>query len=129
MNNNQFEDFYSAYTWLNNLELWEPSTEGKGIKGYYNVAGFKNCISIDVVLVNPETKEIDDDSSLNTETNVWVEAFIPVYEDSDKFPDEITNSWWLRHDYELDTGGKTFEEAIINLARNVRDKYFPDLIG
>lgn len=56
---------------------------------------------------------------LNTKTQIWLE-FGEAYLDID----EDTNVQFI-HDYNLDCGADTFEEAIIELA-NLVDKYYND---
>lgn len=74
--------------------------------------------------VDPETKRIETrhtrrgrsvpDSTRNTETNVWVE-WGPWVEPADQDSGDGTTS----HDPRTDTGGRTFEEALVNLAHNI----------
>lgn len=106
MNNIKFTDFYEAYTFLYNHNMVK----------HKNRSFFNQCLDIEVVKINPETKEIDllhDEN--NTKTEVWLE-FGPITDD-DEF------GVIPAHDYELDTGGDTFEEAIIKLANLVCEKY------
>jgi hypothetical protein len=73
---------------------------------------FQEGLDIDVVYVNPETDEVCDDGSLNTKLQVWLEA--GAYEQEyDR----------CAHDFDLDCGGNTFEDAIIALAILVESKY------
>lgn len=67
---------------------------------------FNGCLYIEAVKVDPETKSIEEDPSRNTETNVWLEAGAPGC-----------------HSIELDCGGRTFEDAIIQLANLVYRYY------
>lgn len=92
----KFDDFYSAFHFLEDHPYFEDR--------------FQQCIDIAVVKVNPETKRVDDQLELNTEINVWLEC----------------GAFWKgfsTHDIDLDCGGATFEEAIINLANLVFEKY------
>lgn len=68
---------------------------------------FLEALDIEVVKVNPVTKRIENDPDKNTLVQVWLESG-PEYR---------------THDYMLDCGGNTFEEAIIRLAENVRCYY------
>ena len=54
----------------------------------------------------------DDDSRLNTKTEIWLEYGECLY-------DEETDLVQIRHNIDLDCGGATFEEAIINLANKL----------
>ena len=67
---------------------------------------FMRNLDIEVVKVTPSTNRISDKESENTKTVVWLECG--------------TND---DHDLDLDCGGDTFEEAIIELAELVRKKF------
>ena len=73
---------------------------------------FQECLDIEVVKINPETKCVDDNETLNTATEIWLECG-PYYDSMGT------------HDIDLDCGGATFEEAIIKLAQLVK-KYYPN---
>lgn len=88
---------YEAWWWMIENHEWLP-------------AG----IDIDFMKVNPKTSEQDEDETKNTQFEYWIEA--------GSF-DKNSNSFC--HDTDLDCGGKTFEEAIINLAKLVK-KYYGD---
>lgn len=93
-------EFYEAWDFLCNHEIYQDSKIG--------MSHFEErCLSIEVVKVNPKTEEIDDDESKNTSTRVWLES-------------GPYNENYYTHDVDLDCGGKTFEEAIIALAENVK---------
>ena len=114
----RFSDFYEAFNFLRNHELCECEIDqGNRRKSIVNY--FDRCLSISVVKINPETGEIDANMSNNTKTEVWLEfgrAFIDY---------NITDDVMFEHDYRLDWGGDTFEEAIIKLA-NLVDKFYYD---
>lgn len=94
-------DFYTAWKFLDGHKMFN------GL--------FMNELWIDVVKVNPITNAIDDDPSKNTKTRIWLE-----HGGYDK-------EWGsTAHDYDLDCGGDTFEEAIINLAKLVKKYYRKD---
>jgi len=80
---------------------------------------------------------IDDDRSKNKYVECWLE-FGPVYygfaasgarSTSEKYYQEFYKDWdkttikLSSHDIDLDTGGSTFDEALVNLAKNVRKHY------
>ena len=88
----KFTDFYEAFHFLNEHPYFEEE--------------FLSCLDVSVVKVCPETKCVEEDLSLNTMTNVWLEAGKPGY-----------------HDLELDCGGETYEEAIVELANRVYYTY------
>ena len=114
----RFSDFYEAFNFLRNHKLCECEIDqGNRRKSVVNY--FDRCLSISVVKINPETGEIDANMSNNTKTEVWLEfgrAFIDY---------SITDDVMFEHDYRLDCGGDTFEEAIIKLA-NLVDQFYYD---
>ena len=76
---------------------------------------FNQCLDIEVVKINPKTKEIDlNNKELNTQVEIWLETG-PYIKDG------------LSHDIDLDCGGSTFEEAILNLAKLVKEIYTDDI--
>lgn len=83
--------FYDAY--------WFLRTHPKG--------NFIAALDIDVAMVNPDTRRIDDDKTKNTRMEVWLE----------------TGPEQGLHDIMLDCGGESFEEAIIKLAELVKKYY------
>jgi hypothetical protein len=106
--NIDIEEFYKAWTFLENHKIFKDKNEC-----YY----FSHCLSIDVVKVNPETREIDNDHTKNTEVEIWLECGKWITDEPD-FSQGIAS-----HDYELDCGGETFEEVIILLSKLVKSKY------
>lgn len=70
---------------------------------------------IAVVKVNPETMEVDDDFSKNTKAQVWLEH--------GEYIEEIG---MCHHNIDLDCGGDTYEEAIIKMARLVKENFTDD---
>lgn len=106
-------DFYIAYNWLREHPAFFIVDE-KGRIPYAD--GFESNLSIEVVLVNPETNCIDDNKKLNTKTRVWLECGPYIWEKDFNFRASC-------HDIDLDCGGDSFEEAIIELSKLVRRKY------
>ncbi len=76
---------------------------------------FMKGLDLFVVKINPKTKRVDNDSTKNTKTEIWLEAGPYLY-------DEPHGCKWS-HDLDLDCGGYTFEDAIIKLAEPVEKKY------
>lgn len=103
-----FTDFYTAYEWLEDHPIFKHPR--------YNVSHFAADLDISVVKVNPETEAIDEDNSLNTHVRVWLEH--GPFDDADDYAR-------CSHDYNLDSYGNTFEEAIMDLALKVH-KYYGD---
>lgn len=120
MENKRFTDFYEAYTFLENHQMIKSYTEYNGDLKGFEINNFRECLDIEVVKVNPETStlEIEEDKlHLNTKTEIWLEF--------GSWNEEVNSSC---HDYDLDCGGDSFEEAIINLA-NLVDEFYDENTG
>jgi len=96
------DDFHEAWDWLYGHPYFRYR-DGP-MKGS---EGFTIAYDLIVVKVNPVNDRVEDDDSLNTKTNIWVECG-PLEDDGGQ-----------THDWELDCGGDTFEDAIIALAKIV----------
>ena len=88
--------------------------------------GIEHNLDIDVVLVNPDTEEIDPDDTKNTAVRIWLEMAPAVY--LCDLPEASEHPDWGRtlcgsHDIELDCGGASFEEAIMELVGLVKQHY------
>jgi hypothetical protein len=66
-------------------------------------------------MVNPINGEIDDDATKNTELHWWVEG--------GGHHDDEMHGLMRAHDWDLDDGGKTADEAVIKFAENVLNKF------
>lgn len=77
------------------------------------------CVWIDIQphMVDPATRCIEDDESRNTHLEFWVECGGTCE------PDEHTPKGCTYHDWELDCGGDTWNEAIDNLYKLVLKHY------
>lgn len=73
---------------------------------------FRN-LYIDVAMVHPKRLRVMEDKALNTRLQIWLESGPPV------------EQWQSSHDYNLDCGADTFEEAIVKLHRLVKKFYWP----
>ena len=93
-------DFYDSYHYLEEHPIFKNH--------------FQYCLDIEIVKVNPITNSVDDDFNKNTKTQIWLEC-------------GPYKSNYATHDVDLDCGGDTFEEAIIELASLVKDVYGDDL--
>ena len=98
--NESFSDFYNAWWFLYNHPLFD--NEGTSM--------FLSCLDVCVAKVNPHIGEIDKDKKKNTRVEVWLEA--------GKYDKEYNY-----HDLDLDCGAKTYEEAIIQMANLLLNKY------
>ncbi len=105
-----------------------PSTDDTGRPYVEFPEGcFSDCVEINLVWVNPETKEIDDNPALNTHFQVWLEGggwFDTRKEDWGNPEDR--NPWLTYHDINLDCGGDSLEEALLKLADLVQEHYGED---
>lgn len=70
-------------------------------------------------LVDPETRRIEKPRSRNTHLEFWVEVF----------PASLRNREIRLHDYECDTGGDTYEEAIVKVAKEIYERHGHDRQG
>ena len=95
-------DFHAAWYFLSGHPMFDDH--------------FSCDLDIMVVKVDPETLAINlDDNSKNTHTRIWLEH--GPYDDE----------WGVcAHDIDLDCGGDTFEEAVIELAKLVKWHYTDD---
>lgn len=95
---------------------------------------FTEILDIAVVRVNPATRVVEDDETLNIAPEIWLEAG-PTYRRAD--PEApVDNPVWDRdggrdvfigvHDIELDCGGASFESAVVTLAGLVHRIYGED---
>jgi len=110
MKSDLFTDFYEAWNFLVDHPMFQD-------KQHINL--FSGCVDINVVKVNPATEQIDDKADLNTATRVWLEAGPYEY----GYVQDNQEEGCYSHDIELDCSGITFEEAIIELANLVVNKY------
>lgn len=101
--------FYEAFNYLKNHPIFINYLNDE-----LTIPKFQDCLDISVVKVNPATSSVDDNGTLNTKVEVWLEAG-PYLKTGKK-----------SHDYDLDCGGDTFEEAIIELAKLVEKHYTSD---
>lgn len=118
--NNRFNEFCEAHDFLKEHKMVKAYVKLDESSREYEVNNFYKCFDFNVVKVNPETGELEieeDKLHLNTKTEVWLEFGGWCEEENCRY-----------HDYDLDCGGDTFEEAIIKLA-NLVDKYYDESTG
>ena len=99
---NKFTDFYKSWWWLYKHPIFQDEDKDSML--------FSRCLNIYVAKVNPLNSTIEDNEDLNIKTEVWLEC--------GKYD---RNTYW--HDTELDCGGDTYEDAIIELANLVFKEY------
>lgn len=100
-------DFYEAWWFL----VEHPAFKITNFRGT-----FEECLCIDVQKINPVTGKKEKNEKLNTKVEVWLECGRYMF-------DEPLKRFIPCHDIRLDCGGTTFEEAIINLAKKVKQFY------
>lgn len=107
--------FYKAWWYLEEHRIFQWGPKGAGFKDSY----FSNrALDIYVTKVNPKTMEVDDNKKKNTIVDIWLECGPLSKKDTAELGEPI-----FEHDPRLDTGGATFEEAIINLSKLVKKYY------
>lgn len=85
---------------------------------FINDAFERVTIEIEPHMICPSTNRIENYKPLNTKLQYWVELMVPYYEEN-----SISKQWVVSHDWELDCGGFTYEEAIDELYDLVIKKY------
>lgn len=128
----RFNDFYQAWHFLTHHPMFDdtPRDIREGLNTDLRTYGaFKTCLDTDVVKVNPVDNRINDDPKLNTATRIWLECgrWMMPHELSDYYDREYFPQGVACNDWGLMCGGDTFEEAIVNLANKVYERY-DDLI-
>ena len=91
-------DFYNAWQFLEGHKMFNGR--------------FNEDLWVKAVKINPKTNEIENDKCENTKLQIWLEH--------GKYEEEYH---CCNHDWDLDCGGNTFEEAIIKLAELVKKNY------
>lgn len=100
------------------FDAWHFLEEHSLFFDEHGVSHFQRLLDIHVTKVNPLTGKNEEDESLNTKVVVWLEANSYIEQE-----DAQGTFIAVHHHAELDTGGKTFEEAIISLAALVEELY------
>lgn len=116
--------------WVLNHPVWtypqkrNRKEEGEALRQYLDndldylpEFGWERCISITPMFVNPDTRKVDNDDAKNIHLEIWIEAGPPMP------PDENFDFVMSSHDYNLDCGGDTIDDALINLAALVKEHY------
>lgn len=91
--------------------------------GDFPTSMFHRCLDVFVAKVHPRTLRVEQKARKNTKVQVWLEAgpwWLPSKKDikAGHAPEGMPS-----HDYRLDCGADTYEEAIIKL-RNLVWKYY-----
>lgn len=132
--------------WLIDHRLWHyplPLKDGETeeevrAKDYWAGGSFFESIEVELQYVDPTTESLQGematwDDPRNIAPRVWVEGggWTDLSKDSGGMPEPPEgwnkwNKWQSVHDYNLNTGGETLEEAYLNLARLVEFFYNDD---
>ena len=96
------KEAHDAYWWV----MWHPKLQYERYT--------PPMIEIEPHMVNPKTNSVDDDPQKNTKLEYWIECGPYVKDHGSVVPS---------HDWELDCGGDTIEEAFLALKRLVLQKY------
>lgn len=105
-------------------ESWPLEDVGEG--------GMMECVDLFPVFVDPSTETIEDDDAKNTALMFWIEAGGWCDMSADEHLLAPKGGWtqdnrWIReHDYDLNCGAPTAEEALLKLAALVRKHYYDD---
>jgi hypothetical protein len=118
-------DVYACWNWLNEHPLfWQHAKKPMpGLPAVHESTlitdqGMIEGFEFRPVKVDPETHRISSDDTKNTATEIWYEVF-PSH-----WPSAYRTCRF--HDYRLDGGAPTYEQAIITAARTLWDTYGND---
>jgi hypothetical protein len=124
------QDFYASWVYLNGHPMfWYFMTGGARVRPSRHVSrlvhstGIREGTDIDPHRIDEQGSSHDNDAR-NTHTEIWYETghitLLPPEEG------ELRPHPTHYHDYELDGSAPTYEEAIIQLAGKVHDRYGND---
>lgn len=117
------DEFYDAWWWLqNHPAFYRQAFWARG----QDEPGFFSGLDISVQKVNPLTGRIDDNKALNTQVEFWLEngPWMRTDDPANGIPEDMLGDGEIHsHDINLDCGGLTYEEALLNMAKLVREHY------
>jgi len=112
-------DFWVAWHWLNEHPIFYRCYREFHEKYLVNERGILDgCVEVIPAKVNPETGSISEDPTKNTKLEFWVEVFPRSLK-----PENDGSSL---HDYVCDTGGDTYELAIVKVAEEIYKRHGND---
>lgn len=88
-----------------------------------NDYGSKPVIELTPHMVNPNNNTIEPNNALNAKQQWWIEVNVPRKEFDPKVSYPHENSFEFTHDWNLDCGGDSAEEAIDKLYNLVIEHY------
>jgi len=119
------DEFYEAFWWLYDHPafFYQGAMRGE--------PGFLASLDMSVQKVCPATGRIEDEKELNTHVEIWLEAgpwgdpdeARARFEGGEGFYQDSWADGVPSHDYNLDCGAPTYEEAIIKMAALVKEHY------
>jgi hypothetical protein len=111
-------DFYGAWQWLNEHPIFYRCHREFHERDLEDDRGIlSGSIEVIPVKVNPETGTRSEDDTRNTQLQFWVEVF----------PRSVKPECSIGlHDYRRDTGGDTYEQAIVEVAKEIYAHYGND---
>jgi hypothetical protein len=115
-------DFLNSWHWLNEHPVFYAFGDQFHERALDHSHGVQDGLEFMVVMVNPATDRISDNEAENTRLEVWVEVF----------PTSLSmphGSKYRLHAYECDTGGATYEEAVVKMAQNIYERYGHDRVA
>lgn len=111
-------DFYGAWRWLNEHPIFYRCEREFHERGLTEDRGIlDSCVEVIPTKVNPETGQRSEDPTKNTKLEFWVEVF----------PRSMNPERGVSlHDYVCDTGGDTYELAIVAVAAEIYKRHGND---
>ena len=111
-------DFYTAWHWLQKHPIFWYFGKRRHESLLATDRGIHEGLEFEPAMVHPETQCISDVSADNTRLAVWVEVFPASLQDGGRDG--------RLHDYECDTGGDTYEDAVVAVAREIYNHHGND---
>lgn len=112
------DSFFDAWHWLNEHPVFYYFGEEAHERSLVSNQGVREGLEFMPTMVNPETRTVSDDDDLNTKVDIWVEVFPASL--------RIKGGLHRFHDVSCDTGGSTYEEAVIMAAKLIYDEHGND---
>lgn len=116
------DDLYRAWSYISEHPLFYASRQPGSSTPHekYLVTGRAHWegMEVSVVQVDPKTGRISSDKSRNTQTRVWYEVFPTMW--------PALSNTSRAHDWKLDNGGSSWEECVVQLAREIHKLYGND---
>jgi hypothetical protein len=115
----QPDNFWYAWWWLQKHPVfWYFGPKRQHESTLCWERGVDEGLEFRPTLVDPDTRKVSKKRSRNTHMEVWVEVFMTSFRGDSR---DIR-----LHDTECDTGGDTYEQAIVNVAREIYNKHGHD---